>query len=94
MLFEVVLPLEAFAADLTAEGQFRALVGPLVDHQVVGLGEAALAVLADEFALGPHLPAELAPAHVVLYLHYRKHRGRFLSVRRRLTQSDSLAESR
>lgn len=73
MLFEVVLPLEALTADLTAEGEFGTLVGPLVDHQVVGLREATLAVLADELTLGPHLPAKLTPAHVVLYLHNREH---------------------
>lgn len=79
MLLEVVLPLEALAADLAAERQLGALVRPLVYHQVVALGEPALAVLADELAFSTHLPAELSAAHVVLNLHYRKHRARLLS---------------
>ena len=76
MLFEVVLPLEALAADLAAERQLGALVAPLVYHQVVRLGEPALAVLADEFALGSHLSAEFSVAHVVIQLHYREHSAR------------------
>lgn len=78
MLLEVILPLEALPADLAAERQFRTFVRTLVYHKIVTLREPTLAVLANEFALRPHLPAELASAHVVLYLHYREHRARSL----------------
>lgn len=71
MLFEVILPLERLAADLAGEGDVI-LVAALVNHQVVGFGEAALAILADELALGPHLAAELPPV-VTLHLHNREH---------------------
>lgn len=71
MLLEVVLTLERLAADLTREGDV-VLVTALVDHQVVRLGEATLAVLADELALGPHLASELPPV-VTLHLHNREH---------------------
>lgn len=73
MLLEVVLTLEALAANLAGEGEFGALVGALMDHEVVGLGKAALAVLADKLAFGAHLPSELAPAVLVLYLHDGEH---------------------
>lgn len=79
VLFEVVLALEALPADLAAERQLGTLVRPLVYHQIVALGEPALAVLAYELAFRTHLPAELSAAHVVLNLHYRKHRARLLS---------------
>lgn len=78
MLLEVVLPFEALAADLAAEGELGALVGPLVDHQIVGFGEAALAVLADEFTFSAHFPAKLAATNVVVDLHNRKHVCRIL----------------
>jgi hypothetical protein len=74
VLFEVVLAFESSAAHLTAESQLGALVGPLVDHQVVGLGELPLAIFADEFVLGAHFSTELAPTNVVVNLYYRKHR--------------------
>ena len=72
MLLEVVLPLEGLAARLAREGDV-VLVRALVDHEVVGLGEAALAVLADELALGAHLAAELGPPLVRLHLHDGEH---------------------
>lgn len=79
MLFKIILALEALPADLAAERQLGTLVRPLVYHQIVALGESALAVLAYELAFRTHLPAELSAAHVVLNLHYRKHRARLLS---------------
>lgn len=76
MLLQVVLALEALAAHLAGEAQLGALVRPLVDHQVVGLGEAALAVLADVLALGSHLShPELSSTVLVLDLHYGEHGG-------------------
>lgn len=71
MLFEVILPLEEFAANLAGEGDVL-FVRPLVDHEVVGLGEASLTVLANELALDAHLSPELPPV-VRLHLHHRKH---------------------
>lgn len=79
VLFEVVLSLETLPAHLTTERQLRTLVRPLVYHQIVTFSESALAVLAYELAFRTHLPAELSAAHVVLNLHYRKHRARLLS---------------
>lgn len=73
VLLEVVLPLEALPADLAGEGELGRFVRPFVDHEVVWFGEAALAVLADVLALGPHLAPELAPAVLVLNLHYGEH---------------------
>lgn len=73
VLFEVILSLEALPAHLAAEGELGTLVGAFVDHEVVALGEAALAVLADELALGTHLATELPTAHIVIDLHYREH---------------------
>ena len=49
---EVVLPPEGFAADVAGEGTLVG-VGPLVDQQVVRLGELTVAVLADVALLGP-----------------------------------------
>lgn len=72
MLLEVVLALEGLAAHLAGEGDV-VLVTALVDHQVVGLGEATLTVLAHKLALGPHLAPELCPPVVTLYLHNREH---------------------
>lgn len=72
VLLEVVLPLEGLAARLAREGDV-VLVRALVDHEVVGLGEAALAVLADELALGAHLAPELGPPLVRLHLHDGEH---------------------
>lgn len=77
VLLEVVLPLEGLAADLAGEGDV-VLVGALVDHEVVGLGEASLAVLADKLAFGPHPLPELPPLFG-LDLHYREH-GHFYSL--------------
>lgn len=75
VLLQVVLPLEGLAAGLAGEGDV-VLVRALVDHQVVRLGEAALAVLAHELALGAHLASELSPL-VRLNGHYGEHcRGR------------------
>lgn len=79
MLFEVVLAFEASAAHLATERQLGTLVGPLVDHQIIGFGELPLAVLADELVFGAHFSTELAPTDVVVDLYYRKHRARFLS---------------
>lgn len=88
MLFEVVLPLEGLAADLAGEGHV-VLVTALVDHQVVGLGKASLAVLADELdgALGSHLlpPAELPAVPLCLHRHYREHPYKFPPLLRWLT---------
>lgn len=71
MLAEIVLSLKVFAADFTRVRDLGALVGPLVDHQVVGLCEAPLAELADELALGPHLPPKVPT--VVIDAHNREH---------------------
>ena len=43
---EVVLPPEGLATGVTGEGPL-VCVGPLVDHEVVALGELSVAVLAD-----------------------------------------------
>lgn len=72
MLAQVVLSLEALPAHLTAVAQFRALVGPLMDHQVVRLGEPSLAVLAHKLALRTQLASEVA-AVVLVYLHHGEH---------------------
>lgn len=72
MLLEVVLALECLATGLTRECDII-LVRPLVDHEVVGLCEAALAILADEFTLGSHFAPEL-PTVVRLDGHYGEHR--------------------
>lgn len=79
MLFEVVLPLETLSAHLTTEREFGTLVRPLVDHEVVGLGEPPLAVLAHELALGPHLSPKLIPGDVVINLHDGEHLEPFLN---------------
>ena len=80
VLLEVVLPLEGLSADLTGEGHI-VLMAALVDHEVVGLREAPLAVLADELyrALGAHLlpAAELPAVPLCLHRHYREHPYKF-----------------
>lgn len=80
MLLEIVLPLEGLSADLAGEGHV-VLMAALVDHEVVGLREAPLAVLADELyrALGAHLlpPAELPAVPLCLHRHYREHPYKF-----------------
>lgn len=80
VLLEVVLPLEGLSADLTGEGHV-VLMAALVDHEVVGLREAPLAVLADELyrALGAHLlpAAELPAVPLCLHRHYREHPYKF-----------------
>ena len=53
---EMVLPAERLVADITVEGPLVG-VGALVDEQVVGLGELAVAVLADEALLWPGRPS-------------------------------------
>lgn len=79
MLAVVILAFEGLAADLAGEGELGRLVRTLVYHQVVGLGEAALAVAAHELALGPNLAAtEVVRARIVVDLHNREH---FLAVR-------------
>jgi hypothetical protein len=50
-------------------------VGTLVNHQVVGFGEASLAELAHEFTLWPHFTTEIRPTVVIINSHYRKHFG-------------------
>lgn len=70
---EVVLSFEVLAAHLTGERHLRALVGALVDHQVVRLGEPALAVLAHKLALWPHLATEVGPTVVIVNSHHREH---------------------
>lgn len=72
VLLEVVLTLEGLAASFAREGDVI-LVRPLVDHEVVGFGEATLAVLADKLALGPHLAPKFATV-VRLNGHYSEHR--------------------
>lgn len=66
MRADIFLPFVVLAAHLARERHLRALVGALVDHQVVRLGEPALAVLAHELALRPHLGTEVAPTVVVV----------------------------
>lgn len=81
VLLQVVLPFETLAADLAREGELRRLVRPLVNHQVVGLGETALAVFTDVLAFGSHLShAELPAAIFVLDLHYGEHDAGCLSL--------------
>lgn len=94
MLFEVILPLEALPTNLAAERQFRTLVRPLVYHQIITFSKSALAVFAYKFAFCTHLPAELSAAHVVLNLHYRKHRARLLSRHGGGGESPGFRESR
>jgi hypothetical protein len=75
VLLKVILPLEGLSAGFTGERDVI-LVTPLVDHQVVGFGEAALAVLADKLALGPHLASEFGTVGVPIlsfYWHNREH---------------------
>lgn len=71
MLLEVVLALECLSTRLAGECDVI-LVRSLVDHEVVGLGKAALAVLADELTLSPHLAPEFATV-VRLNGHYGEH---------------------
>jgi len=52
MVSQVVLSPESFVANVAGVGSL-VRVRSLVNQQVVGLGEAALAVLADELLLGP-----------------------------------------
>lgn len=52
-------------------------MGALVDHQVVGLGEPTLAVLAHELALWPHLATEVGPTVVIVNSHHGEHFGSF-----------------
>lgn len=75
MLAQVVLPLERLPAHFAGVGELGALVSALMDHEVVALGEAALAVLADKLALGAHLPTEVPRPVLVLYLHDGEHIG-------------------
>lgn len=75
VLAQVVLPLERLPAHLAGVGQLGTLVCALVYHQVIAFGETALAVLAYELALGPHLPPEVPRPVLVLYLHYGEHVG-------------------
>jgi hypothetical protein len=75
VLLKVILPLEGLSASLAGERDVI-LVTPLVDHQVVGFGEATLAVFADELALGTHLASEFGSVGVPIlsfYWHNRKH---------------------
>jgi hypothetical protein len=75
VLLKVILPLEGLSASLAGERDVI-LVTPLVDHQVVGFGEAALAVFADELALGTHLASEFGSVGVPIlsfYWHNREH---------------------
>ncbi|CAD6232542.1 GSCOCG00006941001-RA-CDS [Cotesia congregata] len=80
VLFKVVLPLEGLSADLAGEGHV-VLMTALVYHEVVGLSESPLAVLADELdgALGAHLlpAAELPAVPLCLHRHYREHPYKF-----------------
>lgn len=80
MLTQIVLSLEVLAAHLAREGDLRALVRALVDHQVVGLGEPSLAELADELALWSHLTTKVRPTIIVINSHHRKHCGRRVCV--------------
>jgi len=78
VLFKIVLAFEGLPADFASEGNV-VLVAPLVDHEVVGLGEPPLAVFADELALGSHLAPKLPPI-LRLNLHYGEHLGPALSL--------------
>lgn len=75
MLTQIVLAFEVFAAHLARERHLGTLVRTLVDHQIVGFGEASLAILADEFALWSHLTTKVRPAIIVINSHHRKHCG-------------------
>lgn len=55
MIPEVVLAPERLSADVTSVGPLVSM-GPLVDQQVVGLGEPSLAESAYELLLGPRCP--------------------------------------
>lgn len=72
MLAQVVLPLETLPAYFAAERQLWALMGALVDHQVVGLGEPTLAVLADELAFWAQFASEI-PCVLFVNLHHGEH---------------------
>lgn len=73
VLAQIVPLLKVLAAHLARIGDLGGLVGALVDHQVVRLGESPLAVLANELALRTHLAAEIGPAVIVVDSHYSKH---------------------
>jgi len=53
VLFQVVLPFERLAAHFARVGDVIAMTA-LVDHQIVGLGETTLAVLADKIGSRCH----------------------------------------
>lgn len=72
MLAQVVLPLEALPAHFTAERQLRTLMGAFVDHQVVGLREPTLAVLANELAFWAQFASEI-PCVLFVNLHHGEH---------------------
>uniref|UniRef100_A0A1E1WFZ3 Uncharacterized protein n=1 Tax=Pectinophora gossypiella TaxID=13191 RepID=A0A1E1WFZ3_PECGO len=72
VLAQVILSLEALPTDLATERQFWAFVGALMNHQVVGLREPALTVLADEFALLAQLTPEV-PCVIFVDLHHSEH---------------------
>ena len=77
MLFEVILTFEGLATDLAGKG-YVVLVATLVYHEIVGLGETSLAVLADKVYsnLCPHhfLPTAKLPAVALCFhWHYREH---------------------
>lgn len=72
VLAQIVLSLETLPANLAAEGELRALMGPFVYHQVVRLGEPTLAVLADELAFWAQFASEI-PCVVLVNLHHGEH---------------------
>lgn len=72
VLAQIVLSLETLPANFAAEGELRTLMGPFVYHQVVGLGEPTLAVLADELAFWAQFASEI-PCVVLVNLHHGEH---------------------
>lgn len=72
MLTQIVLPFETLPANLAAERQLGALVGAFVNHQVVGLGEPTLAILADELALWAQFTPKI-PGVIFVDLHHGEH---------------------
>lgn len=72
MLTQIVLPLKTLPTNFAAERQLWALMCAFMYHQVVGFGEAALAVLAHELAFWTQLAPEV-PCVIFVDLHHSEH---------------------
>lgn len=73
VLTQIITLLEVLATDLTGICYLWGFVRALVYHQIVGLGETPLAILANELTLRTHLATEIRPAVIVVDSHYSKH---------------------